>query len=118
MRISIASHEFEAMIVASGPGGLQTLVSRAIDVREIVYILKIRELSGKRQNRSPRCRGGLIEVNDARKFRSMVANVADIESKPAGKSMLDAQSPVLHVRSAKIALHSEGVTRRSRATLN
>src|SRR5438445_217397 len=36
MRISIAGHEIEAVIVATSQGGLQTVVRRSIESREVV----------------------------------------------------------------------------------
>src|SRR6266849_6482160 len=109
MRISVASHEIEAMIVASGEGRLQSVVSRSIKIREVVDESQIGGLGGKRQR--ARHRIGLIEINDTRKFHSMIAHVGDVETKLPGESMLDAQRPILYVRSAEIAIHGEGVAR-------
>src|SRR5712692_2746457 len=109
MRISVASHEIEAMIVASGERRLQSVVSRSIKIREVVDESQVWGLGGKGQR--ARYRIGLIEINDAGKLHSMVANVGHVETKLSGESMLDAQRPVHHVRSAEIAIHSEGVAR-------
>src|SRR5258708_2579692 len=97
------------MIVAGSEGSLQTVVSRPVNVREIVDEAEVRELGGKRLDSSRRVH--LIEINDARQFRAMVANVGDIESQLSGEGMLDAQRPVLDVRSVEIAIHGEGVAR-------
>src|SRR6266849_2762673 len=109
MRISVASHEIEAMIVASGERRLQSVVSRSIKIREVVDESEIRGLDGKRQR--TRYRVGLIAINDSGKFHSMVTHVGDVETKLSGESMLDAQRPVHDVRSAEIAIHGEGVAR-------
>src|SRR5580700_2977081 len=114
MRIRVANHEIEAMIVSRSESCLQTVVSRPIEIREVVDQADIRILGGKGQ--SSRYWIGLIEIHDPGKFSSMVANVGDVEAKLAGESMLDAQSPVLHVWSAEIAIHGEGVARRRAAT--
>src|SRR5207245_4109293 len=66
---------------------------------------------GNRCGRPPGANGRLVEINNARKFHSMVAHVGDIETKLSGKSMLDAHSPVDHIRSAEIAIHGEAVAR-------
>src|SRR5207245_7263884 len=66
---------------------------------------------GNRGGRPPGANGRLVEINNARKFHSMVAHVGDIETKLSGKSMLDAHSPVDHIRSAEIAIHGEVVAR-------
>src|SRR6266849_8786929 len=109
MRISVASHEIEAMIVASGEGRLQSVVSRSVKIREVGDESQIWGLGGKGQR--ARYRIGLIEIHDAGKFHSVVAHVGDVETKLTGESMLDAQRPILHVRRAEIAIHGEGVAR-------
>src|SRR6266849_901444 len=109
MRISVASHEIEAMIVASGERRLQSVVSRSVKIREVGDESQIWGLGGKGQR--ARYRIGLIEIHDAGKFHSVVAHVGDVETKLSGESMLDAQRPVHHVRSAEIAIHGEGVAR-------
>src|ERR1700738_5112141 len=97
------------MVVASGKSGLQTVVRRAVKVREVVDLAEIREIVGKRE--SSRVDVELIEINDAGQFCGVVANIGDVERKFARERMLDAQSPVLYVRGAEITVHGEGVAR-------
>src|SRR5580693_4334376 len=114
MRIRVANHDVEAMVVSRTESCLQTVVSRPIEIPQVVDQADIRILGGKGE--SSRYWIGLIEIHDPGKSSSMVANVGDVEAHLTGESMLDAQSPVLHVRRAEIAIHSEGVARRRAAT--
>src|SRR6267378_3186084 len=107
MRISVTGNEIETVIVTRGEGCLQPMVSRPINVREVVDEAEIGVLGGKRLHAC--CKVRLIAINDAGKFHGMVANVGDVETELAGESMLDSESPVLYVGSAEIAIHSEGV---------
>jgi len=67
---------------------LQAIVSRSVEIREVVDEAEIGEVSAKRSH----ARNGisLIEINDTGKLRPMVANVGDVQTKLAGESMLDA----------------------------
>src|SRR6266478_6434426 len=85
------------------------MVSRSIKIREVVDESHIGGLGGKGQR--ARYRIGLIEINDAGKLHSMVANVSDIEAELGRESMLNAHRPVHHIRSAEIAIHGESVAR-------
>src|ERR1700676_66977 len=117
MRKGVARHKLEAVIVASGKSGLQTVVGRAVKVREVVDLAEIRESAGKGQGTvRGRSRRSLIDIYDARKFYSMISNVGDVKRQFARERMLDAQSPVRHVGSAEIAIHGESVARVPRAT--
>src|SRR5713226_1666269 len=105
------------MVVAGGQSCLQTVVRRTVKVREVIDLTEVRESGGKGQGAvRARSRRSLIEINDARKFYRVIANVGNVESKLARERMLDAQSPVLHVRSSEIAVHGESVARVRRAT--
>src|SRR5580693_5400648 len=117
MRIGITSHEIETMIVAGSESRLQSVVGRTVEIREVVNFAEVWKL-GKRKNRISRVRSRLIEISDAGKFYTMVANVGDIECKLGGERMLDTQSPVFNVGSPEIAVHGEGVARVRRATRN
>src|SRR5260370_36765153 len=112
MRKGVARHKLEAMVAARGQSWLQPVVSRTVKVREVVDLTEIREIGGKGQGAiCGRSRWSLIEINDAGKFYSMIANVGDVESQFARERMLYAQSPVLYVRTAEITVHAEGVAR-------
>src|SRR6266700_1740075 len=102
MRISVAHHEIEAMIVAGSESRLQAVVSRSIEIREVVNEAEVGELRGKRHSTS--CQICLIEINDTGKLHAMVADVGDVETKLTGESMLDAQRPVFHVWSTEVAV--------------
>src|SRR6266852_7604708 len=107
MRVSVAHHEVEPMIVASSESCLQTVVSRPIEIREVINEAEVRELGGKGQR--SRCKIGLIEINDTGKFDCMVTHVSDVETKLAGKGMLNAQRPVLYVGSTKVSVHGKSI---------
>src|ERR1700730_90865 len=110
MRKGVARHKLETMVVAGGKSGLQTVVRRTVKVREGVDLTEIREVVGKRKG--SRVDVELIEIYDAGKLRSVIANVGDVERKFAPERMLDAQSPVLYVRGPEITVHREGVARK------
>src|SRR5258708_24988804 len=111
MRIRVANHEIEAVIVASSESRLQTVVRRPVEIRQVVDKSKIGELPGEWLRGLAVCDVRLIEINDTGKFHAVVAHVGDIEAKFAGESMLNAQRPILNIRSTEIAIHGEGVAR-------
>src|SRR5712672_2084597 len=112
MRKGIARDKLETMIVASGKSGLQAVVGRTVNVREIIDLAEIRERAGKGlRGIRGRTRRSVIEVNDAGKFDGVVADVSNVERQFSRNRVLDAYGPVRNVGRAEIAVHGEGVAR-------
>src|SRR2546422_3152906 len=121
MRISIAGHEIEAVIVATSQGGLQTVVRRSIEIREVVNQCEVRGLAvervgesgcfcaavccarGNRGGRPPGANGRLVEINNPREVYPLVGHRRENEAKLSSKRKVEAHSPVLYIKEAESA---------------
>src|SRR5437016_5862980 len=139
MRIGIAGHEIETMIVASGQSSLQAVVRRCIRIREVVDDSEVGGLAidrvrarrclsttigsanvgiiegliagGDFRRTPPRPNGWLIEIPDTNEFHATIAYISSLQGKFAGEGMLDTNGPVFNVGGTEVAVHGEGVAR-------
>lgn len=112
MGICVTQDKIETMVVATSECVLEAVIPGAVDVRQIVDDIEIWELRSEGLSSRRQCTwSGLIDVNHARKFHSMITDVSGFKRQLGGKSVLDAQGPVFNVRSPEIAIHGEGVAR-------
>src|SRR5438105_1652310 len=87
MRIGITRHEIQAMIAAGSKSRLQAVVSRTVNICQVIDLAEEWVISGKRKNWISRVGIGLIAINDARQFYSVIANIGCVKNNLAGKRM-------------------------------
>jgi len=99
---------------------LQTLVIGLIAISELIDDPQEGELAVEWTPRlfampagylSRRVLINLVDIVDAEQLCGMVAYITNLQRKIAGQCLLDVEIPVGNIRSAKIAIHSEGINK-------
>src|SRR6266576_6693352 len=97
MSIGITSHEIETMVVAGRQRGLQTVVGRSIEIREVVDVVEVGILSREWLRGATVCDIRLIEIHNSDQSHAMVTHVSGLQGKLAGEGVLDSESTILKV---------------------